>query len=532
MRNTEDYMTGTSDFSNDWREPRGRRSRRRARKRAARSFQSDLRAWVDVVDSLITAVEETAWAARDLADGARDVFERGEAEVRSTGNGAASFSNDVARTTETGWMLARMAAGYRLHRLRSAFVSEGRSAELLDELHDRSARRFHDVSARHGGAFMKVGQLLSARADVLPEAWIRELAKLQDTAPPIPFESVKNTIEADFGRPLSEIFASFESEPLAAASIGQVHRATTKEGKCVAVKVQRPGIERRVRVDLELLSAFLESLDASLPDVDYDTIVREIRSNVLSELDYRREIATAAKVRDFFDGHDRIVVPRPIPELSSEHVITSDFVVGEKLTVVLDELDARAARGDTAAHRRLSNILGTLLEAYLRQVLQAGVFQADPHPGNVLVTSDDKVVLLDFGCAQVVAPETRDRYLGLLRAFMEGRSDAMAGLFDQIGFRTRSGRPDTLEAFAAALLGEIRQAATGRGIRWPSRDELGARVTSLLHACKDDPVVCLPGEFIMMARVFGTLGGIFARYKPDIDFTRHILPVLGTVLCA
>jgi hypothetical protein len=115
---------------------------------------------------------------------------------------------------------------------------------------------------------------------------------------------------------------------------------------------------------------------------------------------------------------------------------------------------------------------------------------------------------------------------------MEGRSDAMAGLFDQIGFRTRSGRPDTLEAFAAALLGEIRQAATGRGIRWPSRDELGARVTSLLHACKNDPVVGLPGEFIMMARVFGTLGGIFARYKPDIDFTRHILPVLGTVLCA
>jgi ubiquinone biosynthesis protein len=532
MRNTADDTTTPSDFPRDGHRSHRRRSRRRSRSRRNGSFQSDLRAWVDVVDSLITAVEETAWAAREIADGAKGAFDRGHAGVRSMGDEAQGWSNDVARTTETGWMLARMAAGYRLHRLRSAFVSEGRSAELLDDLHDRSARRFHDVSARHGGAFMKVGQLLSARADVLPEAWIRELAKLQDTAPAISFEAVSRTLEADFGRPIEKIFASFEDAPLAAASIGQVHRATTEAGTCVAVKVQRPGIERRVRVDLELLSAFVDSLEASLPDVDYETIIREIRDNVLAELDYARELETATRISAFFDGHDRIVVPRPIRELSSEHVLSSEFVVGEKLTVVLDALDAQRANGDTTAHQRLSNILGTLLEAYLRQVLEAGVFQADPHPGNVLVTEDDKVVLLDFGCAQVLEPETRNRYLGLLRAFMEGRADRVAELFDEIGFRTRSGRPDTLNAFAAALLGEIRQAATGRGIRWPSRDELGARVTGLLHACKDDPVVSLPGEFVMMARVFGTLGGIFARYKPDIDFTRHIMPVLGTVMCS
>lgn len=483
-----------------------------------------------MVDSVITAVEETAWAARELADGAKDAFEQGNASVRSAGDEAAGWSQDVTRTAETGWMLARMAAGYRLHRLRSAFVSETRSAALLDELHDRSARRFHDVSARHGGAFMKVGQLLSARADVLPEAWIRELAKLQDTAPPVAFEAVNQTVEKNFGRPATDVFDSFEESPVAAASIGQVHRATTKSGERVAVKVQRPNVERRVRVDLELLSAFLESLESSLPDVDYDTIVREIRDNVLAELDYARELETGARLHEFFAEHDRIVVPRPNRELSGEHVITSEFVDGEKLTVVLDALEAQARNGDPDAHRRTSDILGTLLEAYLRQVLMAGVFQADPHPGNVLVTADDKVVLLDFGCAQALAPETRARYLGLLAAFMEGRTERMAELFDEIGFRTRSGRPDTLNAFAAALLGEIRQAASGRGIHWPTRDELGTRVAGLLHACKDDPVVSLPGEFVMMARVFGTLGGIFARYRPNLDFTRHILPVLGTAM--
>lgn len=427
-------------------------------------------------------------------------------------------------------MLARTAAGYRFHRLRSAFVSRARSEELLDELHETSARRFHDVSARHGGAFMKVGQLLSARADVLPEAWIRELAKLQDTAPPVAFDVVERSIEADFGRPISELFTSFENAPLAAASIGQVHRATSPGGAALAVKVQRPGIERRVRIDLELLGAFLESLKASLPDVDYDTIVREIRDNVLAELDYARELETGARLEEFFSDHERILVPRAVRALSSAHVITSEFIEGEKLTVALDALELRAANGEPGARQRLSEILGTLLEAYLRQVLEAGVFQADPHPGNVLVTREGKVVLLDFGCAQVLAPETRARYLSLVRAFMEGRTDRMAALFDELGFRTRSGRPDTLNAFAAALLGELKQAAFGGGVRWPTRDELGARVNRLLSACQDDPVVRLPGEFIMIARVFGTLGGIFARYKPDLDFTRHILPVLGSVM--
>jgi ubiquinone biosynthesis protein len=530
MRNTEDDTTATNDFSDGGRRFEKRRGRRRRRRET--TLRSDLRAWVDVVDSLITAVEETAWAARDLADGARTTFERGQTGVRSASQEASGWSNDVARTAETGFMLATVAAGYRFHRLRSAFVSRDRSAELLGDLHDRSARRFHDVSSRHGGAFMKVGQLLSARADVLPAAWIRELTKLQDMAPAVEFGSIQATVEKDFERPLSELFASFDDAPHAAASIGQVHCATTNSGKVVAVKVQRPGIERRVRVDLELLGAFMDSLEASLPDVDYDTIVREVRGNVLAELDYVREAETASTLAEFFAGHDRIVVPAPIAELCSPHVVTTEFVGGEKLTVVLDRLEAGARAGDAEARRKLSDVLGTLLEAYLRQVLDAGVFQADPHPGNVLVTQDGKVVLLDFGCAQAMPAETRGRYLELLRTFMEGRTDRMAELFAELGFRTRSGRPDTLHAFASALLGEMRQAALGGGIRWPGPEELGARVSSLMSACKDDPVVTLPGEFIMMARVFGTLGGIFARYKPDLDFTRHMLPVLGQVLCA
>jgi ubiquinone biosynthesis protein len=508
----------------------GRRRRRHLRRAARRAAQGNLRAWMDVLDGVLTAVEQTAWSARHVADSAREAWSRGEKDAHEARENAAGWPDQVSRLTQTGWMLARMAAGYRLHGLRSAFVSEERADEMLADLHETSARRFYEVSASHGGGFMKVGQLLSARADLLPAVWIAELTKLQDSAPEIPFAAVRHLIETDFGKPLAQVFASFDDKPIAAASIGQVHRAVTNDGLTVAVKVQRPGIAPRVRMDLDLLEAFVASLRSSLPETDYDTIIREVRSKVLAEVDYVAEARVTSDLARFFDGHANIVVPRTVDALCSKHVITTVFVEGIKITTLLDTLEAQAAAGDAGARARTSEILGSLLQAYLRQVLEAGVFQADPHPGNLLVTPDGKVAVLDFGCAQVLPDEVRDRYLALMRAFMVGDRESMTKLFVELGFTTRSGNPETLHAFADALLTEIRQAALAGGVKWPSKEEMVARAMGLLAACESDPVIGLPGEFIMIARVFGTLAGMFSRYKPDIDFVRNIMPVLGTVL--
>ncbi len=509
--------------------PRKRRSRRRGHGRRRRP-SNQLRAWADVLDGLLTAIEQTAWSTREVAGAAREAWSRGERDVASARENVVGWSEHATRLSQTGWMLARVAAGYRLHGLRSAFVTRQRATELLDELHATSARRFHDVSSVHGGAFMKVGQMLSARSDLLPRVWIDELTKLQDAAPAIPFSDVRRVVEESLGAKLEELFASFEGAPLAAASIGQVHRATTKDGTVVAVKVQRPGIEGRVRLDLQLLETFVSSLQSSLPETDYDTIVTEVKSKILSEVDYVAEASATERAADFFADHPGIVVPRPVAALSSDRVLTTTFVAGEKITDVLDALDARVKAGDVRAHAELSSVLGNLLEAYLRQVLLAGMFQADPHPGNLLVTPEGKVVVLDFGCAQVLTPEVRDRYLALVGAFFTGDRERMTELFREIGFVTRSGRPDTLHAFADALLGEIRQMAAGSGVAWPSREEFVAKMTDLLAACNGDPVMSLPGEFIMIARVFGTLGGLFATYRPAVDFTTHILPVVGRAL--
>jgi ubiquinone biosynthesis protein len=495
-----------------------------------RNFSSELRAWAAVVDSALTAVEETAWSARRIADAVRERLDDGSHELRSAREELQSVPEQAARVAQTGLMLASVATGYRLHGLRAAFVSTRRAGEMLSALHGKSARRFHDVSAVHGGAFLKVGQLLSARPDLLPSVWIKELEKLQDAAPAVPFFAIQGVIERDFGRPLSELFGSFDEVPLAAASIGQVHRATTPDGRMVAVKVKRPGIGARVAMDLRMLEAFVASLSSSLPETDYETIIGEIRKGVLAELDYVAEARTTRTVSAFFESHDDIIVPRPIDELCSEHVLTTSFAPGRKISIVLEELSRRAEAGDANAKPRISRILGTLLEAYLRQVLEAGVFQADPHPGNLLVTDDDKVVVLDFGCAQVLSDATRQRYLDLVAAFVLDDRARMGRLFSELGFGTQSGKPDTLHAFADALLTEIREAASGSGIHWPTREEAVARFSSLLRTCAEDPVLALPGEFIMIARVFGTLGGQFSSYEPDIDVARHLMPVLGPAL--
>jgi ubiquinone biosynthesis protein len=480
-----------------------------------------------LIDALLASVEELAWSARDLAGYASETWGRSTEEARGVENRVRSQAEEWSRSAETGLVLARMAGGYRFHAFRSAFVSKRYAARALERLHADNARRFYEVSAAHGGAFMKVGQLLSARADILPAVWIAELAKLQDAAPPISFDAVRAVVEDDLGRPLAELFASFGETPLAAASIGQVHRATMHDGTAVAVKVQRPGIGVRVRTDLELLGLFVKSLEPSLPEGDYETIIGEVRARVVGELDYPAEAANTRAVSEFFRARSRAAtVPVPIEALSGDRVLTTTFVDGKKITDVLDELDGRARAGDGAAKEEVSRILGTLLEAYLRQVLEAGVFQADPHPGNLLVTPEGEVVILDFGSVGTLEPAARARYVALFSAFMADDRDAMSRLFGELGFVTKSGRTDTLHAFAEALLTEIRNARAAGNMRWPTREQIGERAMGLLGELDADPVIGLPSDFIMIARVFATLGGLFSRYEPNLDFGRHVMPVL------
>jgi ubiquinone biosynthesis protein len=504
-----------------------RRPVRRARHRPHDPAGSELRTWLALIDSVLVGVERLAWDLRTIAERAAAAWGDSRSDLAALHGEVTDWRVRLLRLHKSGWMLTQLAAGYRLFALRAAFVPRRRAEAMLERLHARSAASFRRTSIEQGGAFLKVGQLLSARADLLPEVWVRELSTLQDDAKPVALQDVRATIERELGGTLEQLVAAFDELPIAAASIGQVHRAITHRDEVVAVKVQRPAIASLIEADLDLLELFVEGMRSTLPPADYDTIVAEIRAAIRAELDYAKEAQVTGRMADFFANVPGVLVPRPIVTLCSPEVLTTTFIQGRKIAIVLDALRARAAEGDASAHAELSELLGRLLQVYLRQVLQAGLFQADPHPGNFLVTEDGQLALLDFGCSIELRPATRRRYLALLRAFLSRDRASMAEHFVALGFATRTGDPSTLHTFADALLSQLAKAAGGQRLSWPDRDDLLQGLKQLLHAVEDDPVVKLPGEFVMLARVFGTLGGLFGHYRPDIDYARHVLPVLA-----
>lgn len=493
--------------------------------------RSSLYAWLAFAHGVLDAIEHAAWEIRGVADQAVAAFNAAQNDIgemtgrlRAAADEARRWPARQARLASTGWMLAKVVGSYRWYAIRSAFMSRAGAKAALEDLHGANGKRFYQTSVQQGGAFLKVGQMMSARPDLLPAGWISELAGLQDAVPAASFDHVRSVVEEDLGAALDELFAEFDEEPIAAASIGQVHRAVTLDGQEVAVKVQRPGIRDLVETDMDLLALFLESMRSMLPPTDYPTIIGEVRTMIEAELDYRREAGFVARFGQMFEDVPGVKVPALVEPLCGERVLTTAFVRGRKIGLVLEEL---GSSDDPDAHTELSELLGRLLESYLRQVLGAGTFQADPHPGNFLVTDDGELVLLDFGCARELPEKVRQGFIGLMHAFMAGDEQGLTTMLDKLGFETRSGRPDTLHAFAEHLLSQFREAMTSGGtFEWPTKEEVLEQAAELLDAANADPVVRIPAEFVMVARVFGTLGGLFSHYRPALDWQRHLLPHL------
>lgn len=500
----------------------------RAPRQAEFDARSQLRLWLEVLNAVLSAVEQTAWSVREAAQEMQGIFERLLSGSRQT---ASDVTSRLTRLTSTGLVLGRIVAGYRLHTTKAAFMSRGSAARSLSALHEDTARRVYQLCVRQGGALLKVGQILSARPDLLPSAFIRELSKLQDAAPPVPLAQIMEVIEADLGRPLEELFAAFESEPLASASIGQVHKATLHDGREVAVKVQRPHIAELVAVDLELLEQFVAALADNLPPVDIDTVVRETRAMITAELDYEREANLTQRAADFFVFDPQLRVPSVVRALSSKRVLVTTFMPGEKITLLLDRaLDAREApdanEADVAQARSLiDTLLSRVLEAYVRQTLELGLFHADPHPGNLLASEDGSLVVLDFGCAKEVSAAQQQHLVALACAFVAKDAHAMALALEALGFATRSGTLTGIEQYAQTVLDEI-GVVRARGGDWPTQVEVLAQTTLMTRFISSDPVTRLPEEFVMLGRVFGTLSGLFLHYRPDVSAAARVLPLV------
>ena len=266
-----------------------------------------------------------------------------------------------------------------------------------------------------GPTFVKLGQLLSSRVELLPQAYLDALSRLQDKVEPFGFAEVEKIVSSELGVRMSKAFAGFEDQPMAAASLGQVQRATLRDGRPVAVKVQRPGIREQMVEDLDALEDIAEFLDQHTQlgrRYEFCQLLEQFRRSLLQELDYRLEANNLSTIRDQLRDFPHIIIPAPVADYCTSRVLTMEFVPGRKITE-LSPLTKMEFDGAALAEE--------LFRAYLTQILVHGFFHADPHPGNVFLTPDHRIALLDLGMVGRILPRLQEDLLQLLLAIAEGR---------------------------------------------------------------------------------------------------------------
>jgi predicted unusual protein kinase regulating ubiquinone biosynthesis (AarF/ABC1/UbiB family) len=271
-----------------------------------------------------------------------------------------------------------------------------------------------------GPTFIKLGQLLSTRPDLLPYPYLEALTRLQDKVEPFSYAEVEEIITSELGVRISKAFQEFSATPMAAASLGQVHRATMRDGREVAVKVQRPGIRERIVQDLDSLQEIALMLDKHTKAgqrYGFGPMLEEFRKSLLQELDYRQEARNLTTFADNLSEFELLVVPQPIDDFTTSRLLTMEYIKGKKITT-LSPLARIDIDGDSLAEE--------LFRAYLKQILVDGFFHADPHPGNIFLTDDNRIAIIDLGMVARITPRLQENLLQLLLAISEGRGEDAA----------------------------------------------------------------------------------------------------------
>jgi ubiquinone biosynthesis protein len=418
---------------------------------------------------------------------------------------------DIDRLRGIATIAARHGFGPLLMRLplsRRLFEQPPAADAALDVL--SAPLRLARFLAALGPTFIKLGQILSTRRDLLPPEWTAALESLQDDAPRLSFDVVRAQVEAALGGPLDQHFAHFERGPLGTASIGQTHRARTPDGDEVVVKVQRPDIERTMRADLDLLYLGAQLLEAGIDEMrllGLVAIVEEFETGLLGELDFHQELSHLREFRRHLDPARRLTVPEPYPALSARTVLTMQFFAGRPIR----KLEPKSAAARAAVEEAVL--------AFFRQVLIDGVFHGDPHAGNLLVSDDGTLCMIDLGLVGRVSPEQRDAMVTLAMAHFTGDTGTMARVMLKMGTPTQRIRLGEFKA-------EIDQIRT----QYLDVSSLGEADTAgfieAFSALAGRHRIRLPNDMAVLAKAAATLEGIVRTLHPDIDLVALARPLL------
>jgi predicted unusual protein kinase regulating ubiquinone biosynthesis (AarF/ABC1/UbiB family) len=356
---------------------------------------------------------------------------------------------------------------------------------------------------RLGPTFIKLGQLLSTRADLLPGPYLDALARLQDQIEPFAYEEVERIVSTELGVRISKAFTEFDPVPLAAASLSQVHRAWMRDGRAVVVKVQRPDIRETIVGDLEALGEMAHFMDQHTElgkRYEFDNMLVNLRKSLLRELDFTIEARNLRNIGESLAEFDHIVIPEPIDDYSTTRVLTMEYIPGKKITALnplrLLEIDA-------------SSLADELFSAYLKQFLVDGLFHADPHPGNVFLTDDDRIALLDLGMVGRVTRSFQDNLLRLLLAISEGRGDKAAEAAVKMGEAKEGFDRRAFDRRIAELVNDNSDAILSQA----NAGKISLEITKIAADCW----FRLPPEFTMFAKALMNLDRVVYTLDPTFD---------------
>lgn len=362
-----------------------------------------------------------------------------------------------------------------------------------------------------GPTFIKIGQILSVRPDVLPLSYIEELEKLQDSAPGFPFAAVSEIIRTELGRPVEELFRDFEEKPIAAASLSQVHRARLPDGSEVAVKVQRPDAEEIIETDLNIMRFLAEKVADRITTIDTIALWEEFALSLRNEINFLVEAGHCQKFYEFFEDDELIKIPRVFHDYTTRRVLTLEFIDGVSLkeTARLREIAGEKTLRELAVHGA---------KAFMRQVLEFGYFHADLHPANIVITEDEKIAYLDFGMVGRVEDEARRAIASMLYAIIRKDVDEIVTQSEIIGASIPRSKIPTLRK-------ELKNALDryyGRTLGEYRIDIIGKEFISILHRNN----IRIPRDYALLAKALITIEGVGKTLYPDINILEVARPYI------
>lgn len=410
--------------------------------------------------------------------------------------------------------------------LKVRFFGSDYRTENIGAVHQRAAVRIEKTILELQGLFIKVGQLFSIMTNFLPSTFRKGLENLQDSVPARPYEQIRRQIELELGKPPEQLFASFEPFPIASASLGQVHEARTVEGDRVAVKVRHLNVENVAQADLRTIWRILQLVKKFVRIRGLDNYYYEIKAMVLDELDFSRESNHLATIAANFSESDVVTFPSVYKTFSGTRVLTLSYVDGYKIS----DVDSLVAAGVD-----LSALAQNLLTAYCQMIFVDGVYHADPHPGNILVQKDGKIVLLDFGAVGHLSDEMRSGLSTLMESIIKGDEEKLLRSLKRMGFlrigtHQSEAAAKVIEHFHRKFQEEIKvtdfsfsslHVDTGKGLEHLAdlrEMNIGIReITSAFH---------MPREWVLLERTALQLTGICSQVDPSLAPTSIIRPYL------